>query len=133
VARLNRVGRWADAPQLVEDGIRGTFTADERCALHLGASNSLTRLDAGAAAELRTFDGQCATDPALRQQGLGLEAIRSELTLPPLPKTGLNFSAVDQFWKIADLLAKRITVMANISPVVLDSTARLDSRSALSR
>jgi hypothetical protein len=110
VAKLNRTGRWADAAQLAEDGIRGTVTDDERCALHLGAIYSLTRLGAyaGAAAELRTFENQCAASPAPHQQGVDLESIRSELTLPRLPTTGLDFSAIDQFWKIADLLAKDV-------------------------
>ena len=46
-----------------------------------------------------------AAFPAAAQTPAG--AARGEAdSLPQLPRTGLDFSAVDQFWHVADLLAK---------------------------
>src|SRR5262249_27569410 len=37
-----------------------------------------------------------------------LAAIRSDVSLPPLPTTGLDFSAVGEFWRVVDLLTKDV-------------------------
>ena len=42
-------------------------------------------------------------------------------SLPPLPRTGLDFSAIDQFWRVADLLMK------DVAPSEADWRAMLSS------
>ena len=108
VMKLNRAGRWEQAAQLARNSLGSTASTDERCALRINAIYSLTRLGAytTAASELKTLDSQCGESAVVRQWAKDLAAIRSELALPPLPKSGLDFSALDQFWNIADLLVK---------------------------
>src|SRR5262249_7314894 len=107
VMKLNRAGRYEQALTLARTGLSADATNDERCVLRLGSLIAVTRLGAyeTASRDLSTLDSQCATNPVV-QKSSELPSIRKELALPPLPKTGLDFTAIDQFWKIADLLTK---------------------------
>ena len=106
--KLNRAGPWEQAAQLARVGSNRGTSADERCSSRVSAVYALTRMGALAIAadELKTFDAQCSTSAVVQQQGADLASIRRELAIPALPKTGMDFSAVDQFWHIADLLVR---------------------------
>ncbi len=83
-------------------------SADEKCGLRVDILVSIERIGMldGAAGEFKTFDAECASSQSVRARATEVEKIRAEVTLPPLPTTGLDFSGVDAFWRVADLLAK---------------------------
>ena len=106
VIKLNRAGLWEQAGPLAQQGFQQAKTVDERCALLVGGSYALaqlTRLDA-ARATLRTFDRECVESPVVRQQATDIAFVRSSIDLPALPTTGVELSALDQFWTVTDLL-----------------------------
>lgn len=108
--KLNRAGLWEQAGQLAQRGVQQTKDANERCALLASGSYALaqlTRLDA-ARATMRTFDRDCVTSAIARQYAADLTFIRSAIDLPALPTTGVELSALDQFWTIADLLRRDV-------------------------
>jgi hypothetical protein len=110
VAKLSRAGRWEDAAMLSRSARNDDLAPAERCALQLGGVIALAHMGAYeiATRELRDLDAQCAKDASVERQRKELSAVRTELVLPSLPKTGLDFSGVDEFWRIADLLVKDI-------------------------
>ena len=108
-ARLNAAGHFADALRAARARI-GVASPDEKCSLRIDIMISLERMGLldGTASEIKTFDPQCAASPAARARAKEVKKIRSEVALPPLPTTGLDFSSVDAFWRVADLLGKDV-------------------------
>ncbi len=108
-ARLNAAGRWNDALRAARVRMP-TASPDEQCSLRVDILISLERIGLldGAASEFKTFDPQCAQNTAARRRATEIQRIRSEVTLPALPTTGLDFSGVDAFWRVADLLVKDV-------------------------
>ncbi len=112
VAKLNHTGLWEQATQIARAALTGpaspSISTDERCLLRFGRVDAYTHMGAleRATGELKTFDDQCTNSAAIHSHAAELKTIRAALELPPLPKTGLDFSGVDQFWKIADLLTR---------------------------
>jgi hypothetical protein len=106
---LNQLGRWRDALSVAAVRMP-VASADEKCSLRIDILISLQRMGLldGAASEFKTFDPQCGASPAVRERSAEVARVRSDVTLPPLPATGLDFSGVDEFWRVADLLAKDI-------------------------
>ncbi len=108
-AKLNRAGLWHDA-MMVARMRMPVATADEKCSLRIDILESEERMGLleGAASEFKTFDPQCGESAAARARAGELTRVRSETTLPPLPTTGLDFSGVDEFWRLADQLTKDV-------------------------
>lgn len=106
---LNRAGRWAEAVTWARKQLPNVG-AEEKCALRADMLRSFVDmglLDA-AATELKGFDDACATSNAATQHAPDLARIRAAVALPPLPTTGLDFSGVDEFWRVADMLLKDV-------------------------
>jgi Putative zinc dependent peptidase (DUF5700) len=108
-AHLNAAGRWGDALRVARARMP-IASVDERCSLRIDILVSLERLGMldGAASEFKTFDPQCSESQAIRARAAELAHVRSDVSLPPLPTTGLDFSAVGEFWRVADLLSKDV-------------------------
>lgn len=108
-AKLNRAGLWHDALMVARRRMPAA-TADEKCSLRIDILESLERMGwlEGAASEFKTFDPQCGESQSARTRASELARIRSDATLPPLPVTGLDFSGVDEFWRLADQLTKDV-------------------------
>lgn len=104
--KLNRAGEWAKATDLVIAGFGRATTPSERCPLIASLAYALARMERfdSAIEELKAFDRLCADEPAALPYKRDLDALRPELALPALPTTGLDFSGVDAFWPVADLL-----------------------------
>lgn len=106
---LNRVGRWTDALTWARNQLPSAG-ADDKCALRADILSSLLAmglLDA-AASELKGFDETCGSSVVAKQQSAEIARVRSAVSLPSIPTTGLDFSAVDEFWRMADMLLKDI-------------------------
>jgi len=110
VLLLNRAGRWAEAAQLARKSIPATASADERCTLRVSMLWGLVQLRMLdiAASELKTYDTECARFRPTPQYASEIAAIRAETNLPPLPKTGFDFSYLEPFWTIVDSLSRDI-------------------------
>jgi hypothetical protein len=108
VAQLNRTGRWTDAAALASRSLSGrVLPLDEQCPLLFGlayADARIARYDFGKEI-LDAFFEKCRTLPSAAQYLADAEKLRHDVDLPPLPRTGLDFSAVDEFWHVAGLLA----------------------------
>ena len=105
VAELNRIGKWTDAATLARITLNGQVPIDEQCGLFFGLAYSdvrLGRLD-DAKPLLDHFVERCRIASATQYLTSAM-ALHREVTLPPIPRTGLDFSAVDAFWHVADLL-----------------------------
>jgi len=109
VMALNRAGKWELAGQLAAAGLRTTTDAEERCALFAGGLYASVRMNqfANGPGQLRAFDAMCASTKVVKQQAKDIEQIRRDLTLPPMP-TGIDWTAVDQFWMAVDTLSRDI-------------------------
>lgn len=108
-AKLNRAGRWRDA--LAVARLRMPVAApDEKCSLRVDILRAIERMGwlESTASEFKSFDAQCGASTPARERAGELARIRAEATLPPLPNTGLDFSGVDEFWRLADKLAKDV-------------------------
>lgn len=107
---LDRAGLWEAAGQLVQASWTKTSSPDDHCALQVAILYSLDhtgQLDA-AARQFKTFDQQCATNAAAQRYAAELDSVRVDTNLPPIANTGLDFSAIDAFWSIADTLASDV-------------------------
>lgn len=106
-SKLNRAGHWHDALMVARLRMPAA-AADEKCSLRIDILESMERMGwlEGAASEFKTFDPQCGQTAPVRARAAEVARIRSEVSLPALPTTGLDFSAVDEFWRIADQLTK---------------------------
>lgn len=110
VMALNRAGKWELAGQLALTGMRTATNGEERCALFVGglyASARLNQLTNGQR-QLKAFDDMCAGTSVVQQQAREIEQIRRDLSLPPMPTTGIDWSAIDQFWMAVDTLSHDI-------------------------
>jgi hypothetical protein len=107
VMKLNRAGQWEQAVNFVQASTPRAVSVEERCGLRVGAAWAQARIGSyGSAREnLKQIDGECANTAAVRQMAANVKSVREEVDLPPLPTTGLDFSAVDEFWRVAATLA----------------------------
>jgi hypothetical protein len=110
VMRLNRAGLWEQAGQLAQASWSKTSSPDERCGLQAMGAYALVRTGRLEAANqnIKAFDDQCAGVATAAQYKLDLEKLRQEVTLPSLPTTGLDFSGMDAFWPVVDVLARDV-------------------------
>lgn len=108
-AKLNRAGLWRDALMVARMRMPAA-TAEEKCSLRIDILASMERMGwlEGAASEFKTFDPQCGESAPARARAAEVARIRSATTLPPLPISGLDFSGVDEFWRLADQLTKDV-------------------------
>lgn len=108
--KLVRASLWNQAGEYIQAGLQRTTSQDDRCGLVANAIYALAQMGAleSARQELEYYDQHCADVPVAATYAPSLASVRSELNLPPLPRAGLDFSGVDQFWKVADLLAKDV-------------------------
>jgi hypothetical protein len=105
--RLNRLGKWDDAATLARATLRANVGIDEQCGLLFSlayADAHIGRLD-DAGATLEKFFERCRTVASATQYESAAADLHREVELPPLPRTGLDFSGVDAFWPVADILA----------------------------
>jgi hypothetical protein len=107
---LNRAGKWELAGQLALTGIRSATNVEERCALFIGGLYASARMNqfADGPAKLKAFDQLCANTNVVKQQARDVEQLRRDLSLPPMPTAGIDWSAVDQFWMAVDTLSRDI-------------------------
>jgi len=109
VMALNRAGKWELAGQLALSGMRTATNGEERCALFVGglyASARMNQLSNGPR-QLKAFDDMCTNTSVMTQYARDIEQIRRDFTLPPMP-TGIDWSAIDQFWMAVDTLSRDI-------------------------
>jgi hypothetical protein len=83
---------------------------EERCMIRMGMLWSLWRLGmlSVMSEELHTYDADCANAKLDEGWTKTLPELRDAVSLPPLPRTGFDFSAVDQFWMMVDTLSRDI-------------------------
>jgi hypothetical protein len=108
-AKLNRAGLWRDALTIAR--LRAAVaTPDEKCSLRIDSFESMVRMGwlESTANGFKSFDSQCGSSAPARARAAEVTRIRSEATLPALPATGLDFSGVDEFWRLADQLTKDV-------------------------
>jgi hypothetical protein len=108
MSQLNGTAKWEQAATLARRGLGLTSDPDQRCIFHLGASRALTGMGLYglAESELEIVGDECAQSAGVRASSADLAALRKDLaSLPVMPTTGMDFSGVDQFWKVADVLA----------------------------
>jgi hypothetical protein len=60
------------------------------------------------ARQIKPFDDQCAKTSAMTKYANEVAFIHRELTLPPMPTTGIDWTAIDQFWMAVDTLSRDI-------------------------
>lgn len=110
VFALNRVGKWEQAGRLAEASMPAAPDIEERCALFVGGLYASVRMNkfANGPQLLKAFDGMCANTATARRMARDIEAIRRDLSIPPMPTTGVDWSAVDQFWMAVDTLSRDI-------------------------
>jgi hypothetical protein len=108
-ATLNRAGLWREALMIARVRMPAA-TAEEKCSLRIDILASMERMGwlDGAASEFKSFDPQCGESGPARARAMEVARIRSETNLPPLPTTGLDFSGVGEFWRLADQLTKDV-------------------------
>jgi hypothetical protein len=109
VMALNRSGKWELAGRLAERGMQSATSLEERCALFMGGLYAMSRMPQLSAGprQLKAFDDMCANTSVVKQSARDVEQIRRDLSLPPMP-TGVDWSAVDQFWMAVDTLSRDI-------------------------
>jgi hypothetical protein len=101
---------FAQATQLAIRGVSETPSNDERCGLMFSAMFALTRqgqIDV-AREQFRTYDQQCTPLASAAQYANDLDILRIEWSMPPIPRTGSDFSSLDRFWTIVDTLSRDI-------------------------
>jgi hypothetical protein len=110
VAALNARGRWLEAVRMARNWLNSNraLSVDDRCALRFGGMRALIRLGdySTATNDLKVLDEQCASSTVIRERAADLRAARDELNLPPLPTAAMDFRAVDEFWRVTDLLMR---------------------------
>ena len=84
------------------------MSLEDRCARRIAALPAMIHAGAYDAVQssLEQIDAECVSTAAYSSQAADIQAARGAATLSPLPTTGMDFSALDQFWPLADLLAK---------------------------
>ncbi|HEY6828504.1 MAG TPA: DUF5700 domain-containing putative Zn-dependent protease [Gemmatimonadaceae bacterium] len=110
VMALNRAGKWELAGQLAVTGMRSASNLEERCALFVGGLYASARLNqfSDGPGKLRAFDTMCANTKVVTQSARDIEQIRRDLSLPPMPTGGIDWSAIDQFWMAVDTLSRDV-------------------------
>jgi hypothetical protein len=110
VLALNRVGKWDLAGQLAGKSLAAAKSPDEKCALLFNGLYAATRLgkDTTAPRSLKTFDDECAATATAKQYATAIADLRRELELPVMPTTGVDWSGVDEFWRMVDTLTRGI-------------------------
>ena len=110
VLALNRTGQWELAGQLAGKSLAAAKSPDEKCALLFNGLYAATRLGrfVSGPRSLKTFDDECATTATAKQYAAAIADLRRELELPEMPTTGVDWTAVDQFWLMVDTLTRGI-------------------------
>ena len=104
-AVLAREGRWIDVAGVTQPAMAGA-TAGQRCQLMFRTIDADTHLWRVGRAEsmLRTLYDQCGTVRFTLAQGSELAKIQRTIAMPPMPKAGVDWSGVDEFWMAVDTL-----------------------------
>jgi Putative zinc dependent peptidase (DUF5700) len=112
VLMLDRAGRWEDVLRLVRLGQDSALSRDDRCSIRVSTLSAQIRLSFLEAARrgLVGLQADCAASPVLRRHVAEISSIRRELAdaARSMPATGVDFSAVDAFWALADTLSRDI-------------------------
>jgi hypothetical protein len=107
---LVRAGLYDEATKLAIHGVAVTPSNDERCGLMFSVMYALTRqgeIDI-AREQYRTYDQQCSPLESSAKYLTDLEILRVEWSMPPIPRTGFDFSSLDRFWSIVDTLSRNV-------------------------
>lgn len=106
-ARLNRAGLSIEAAQYARRAASQSAVPDEQCQLRVEMLTALDRLGAFSVigSELAYADSTCGDNAEYRRRAPEVERIRKNAVLPPLPKSGFDFSAVDRFNELAEVLS----------------------------
>jgi len=110
VMALNRAGKWELAGPIAVRGMQSATSPDERCTLALAAlyaAAKTMRYNEGTR-ELKPFEERCGGTAVAKTYPEEIAFIHRELTLPPMPTAGVDWSAVDQFWMAVDTLSRDI-------------------------
>ena len=109
-AAARRAGQWETLARLAQKGIAASTTTDDRCRFGLDGLLAQTRLwrYASAPSQLSTFDARCRSSAIATADAATLEEIRQELKLPPMPVGPVDWTAVDEFWRMVDTLSRGI-------------------------
>jgi hypothetical protein len=105
--KLNRAGQWLAAAQYARRAAGASTSPGERCQLRVEMLTGLDRLGAFSVipSELATTDSTCAGNAAYASRKPDVDRIRANAVLPPLPKSGVDYSAVDRFNELATILS----------------------------
>ncbi|MEO6877516.1 MAG: hypothetical protein ABI205_03480, partial [Gemmatimonadaceae bacterium] len=107
---LVRAGLYDQATKLAIRGVAETPSNDERCGLMFSAMYALTRqgeIDI-AREQYRTYDQQCSPLESSAKYLSDLDILRVEWSMPPIPRTGFDFSSLDRFWSVVDTLSRGV-------------------------
>lgn len=107
-ARLNASGHWQEALNVASSRppVASGQERAESCRLltqRLVAYDHLGRLENGTA-RLKSYDETCSGVKLDAVDSRLLRMTRRDLLLPALPKSGLDFSGIDRFWRVVDTL-----------------------------
>ena len=110
VMALNRAGKWELAGQLAGKSLSSASSVEERCTLMVGGLYAAVKTYRfiESARQLKPFDDQCAKTSVPAKYPDEVALIHRELTLPPMPTTGIDWTAIDQFWMAVDTLSRDI-------------------------
>jgi hypothetical protein len=105
VAELNHDGRWSAALGLALSSNGMSIPAV--CPVYAEIVYSLDRLGRydEAARRLKEFDASCSSADIGDERRSRFVAARREVSLPDLPRTGFDASAIRQFWQVVDTLS----------------------------
>jgi putative zinc-dependent peptidase DUF5700 len=106
--KLARAGRWEDAGEFAMTSWSAATTLDDQCALLSTGIEALARTGRleNARDQLARFDKGCGGATRASFYRARIDSVRGELNLSPLPATGLDFSAIDAFWRVATILQR---------------------------
>jgi hypothetical protein len=99
---------WEQAGRFAQSSYDSRLSQAERCGLIANGAYALVRLGRveTAATQVSTFDRDCSDVPGAAPFRSTIAELRPQTSLPRIPRTGLDFSAIDEFWRVADLLQR---------------------------
>lgn len=114
--KLVRAGLYDQATHLAIRGVAETESNDERCGLMFATLFALTRQGQydTARQQFRTYDQQCTPLESSQQYLNDLDILRLEWSMPPIPRSGSDFSGLDRFWGMVDTLTRGIAPSSHL-------------------
>lgn len=109
-AAARKAGQWEALGRLAQRGIAAANTPEDRCFFFFDGVLAATRLwrFASAPRQLSAFDTQCGKAAVATAEAETLADLKRELQLPPMPIGPVDWSSVDEFWRMVDTLSRGI-------------------------